>query len=204
MNDRSRLVQAHIPLLSAKDKETTVLILLKFEMKKVRLQFQRLEEDWRTEDASPKSSGTQIALAERQTRLFADIHFLLVCLKKLRSVFFRMRRYFPDSEELKSINDRYGQLLEDCSRMRDNLEHIDDRPGKGEVSLGSTFGTVFQFGKRQLNLDKAFTTKIESFYKELESAYDAILIRRRKESGDHLVHLTGVITIPGPPTPPRE
>ncbi len=198
MNDESHLVLAHIPLLSAKDKETTVLIVLKFEMKKVRLQFRRLGEDWREQDASLKSPEIGAGFEERQTKLFADIHFLLVCMKKLRSIFLRMRKYFPDNEDLKRINDQYGQFLADCAKVRDDLEHIDDRPGKGVVGLGSTFGTVFQFGKRQLNLDAAFETTVESFYKELNSAYDAILIKRRKESGDKIM-LTGVVTVPGPP-----
>ena len=204
MNEERHLVLAHVPLLSAKDKETTILILLKFEMKKVRLQFRRLEEDWRADQASLESTGPQNDFADRQTRLFADIHYLLVCLKKLRSIFFRMQGYFPDSDELKAIDNRYGQLLKDCSKMRDDLEHIDDRPGKGEASLGSTFGTVFQFGNRQLNLDGAFVARIESFYKELESAYDSILVRRRKDAGESFVQLKGLITIPGPPTPPQE
>ncbi len=63
--------------------------------------------------------------------------------------------------------------------------------------------SIFQFGKRQLNLDIEFEKTVESFYKELVTTYDAILIKRRRESGDRFVQLTGVVTIPGPTEPPR-
>jgi hypothetical protein len=198
MSDKG-LIQSQIPLLSAKDKQTTVLNLLRFEMRKTRLQFKRLEEDWQAQaQEASKSTETQTEYVDRTARLFADIHFLLVCLKKLRSIFLRMQKYFPESKELKRIEDRYGKLLDYCSKMRDDLEHIDDRPGKGVLGLGSTFGTIFQFGKRQLNLDTDFHAKIETFYNELVSAYDEILKKRRRESGDQFVILTGEVTIPGP------
>jgi hypothetical protein len=200
MSDKG-LILSQIPLLSAKDKQTTILNLLRFEMRKTRLQFKRLEEDWQAQaQEEVKSSETQTEYIDRTAGLFADIHFLLVCLKKLKSIFLRMQKYFPESKELKRIEDRYGKLLGYCSKMRDDLEHIDDRPGKGVIGLGSTFGTIFQFGKRQLNLDADFHAKIETFYKELDSTYDEILKKRRKESGEGPVILTGVVTIPGPPS----
>ena len=204
MGEGSGLVLAEIPLLSAKDKETTALILFKFEMRKTRLQFRRIEEDRKGREAFLAATGSRSDYMDEQARLFADIHFLLVCLKKLRSLFLKMQKYFPEDVKLKELEDRYGKLLDHCGDFRNDLEHIEDRPGEGVIGLGSTFGSVFQFGDRQLNLDNEFETKIRSFYSEVESVYDGILLRRRKESGEPLVMLSGRVTVPGPPPPPQD
>jgi len=199
MNDEGGKVVAEIPLLSAKDKETTILTLFRFEMRKTRLQFKRIEEDRVALEAIHSSDDSSEHYLDSQARLFGDIHFLFVCIKKLESIFFKMRKYFPDNLKLKELEDRYDKLLGFCGGLRDDLEHIEDRPGKGVVGLGSTFGRFFQFDQKQIEIGTELSDEIETFFREVNSTVDQILIARRKESGERFVIMRSHVTIPGGP-----
>ena len=197
MNGERGLVVAHIPLLSAKDRETTALLVFRFEMRKTRLQFERIAEDREQLTTPMGPSVDQKDDFDGFAKLMADIHFLFVCLKKLRSLFLKMQGYFPADSSLKGIEDRYGRLLDYCGHIRNDLEHIEERAEDGIVCLGVTFGPFFQFDKKQIEIDTELREKVETFFKEVDSVYDQILIARRKESGERFVMLSSSITIPG-------
>jgi hypothetical protein len=196
MTGSTRLVRAHVLLLSADDKETTAMTLFKFEMRKTRLQFRRIEEDLQALEDLHKSSQVQTDLLDAQARLFADIHFLFVCLKIMDSLFYKMEKYFPEDPRLKELRNRYRSLLHDYGDFRDDLEHIEDRPGEGVTGLGSTFGTFFNFGDRQIDIGSEQKATVEKFYAEVASVYEGILKKRRGESGQQLLRLSGHVKIP--------
>jgi len=195
MTEGNGLVHAHVLLLSTGDKETAALTLFRFEMRKTRLQFRRIEEDRQMLENWDKASEGKVDLLDAQARLFADIHFLFVCLKKLDSLFYKMEKYFPEDSKLKDLRNRYRSLLCGYGDFRDDLEHIEDRPGEGITGLGSTFGTFFNFGDRQIDTGSEQKATVETFFTEVESVYDEILKKKRKESGQQLVVLSGQIKI---------
>lgn len=191
-----RLIHAQVPLLSGKDKETTALALLRFEMRKTRLQFRRVTEARDALENGTESQRTSEDFMNAQARLFADIHFLLVCLKKLDSILYKMQKYFPDDPKLIELRSRYGSEFGLCGDIRDDLEHIEDRPGKGIADLGSTFGPVFQINGKELQIDHQLQATIEAFYSELQSHYDGILTERRMATGETHVWFKNVVRIP--------
>jgi hypothetical protein len=197
MSEDSKRVLAIVPLLCAEDKETTALVLFRFEMRKAHLQFKRIAEDHELMQGLMTGHASQNDHLDGQARLLADIHFLFVCIKKLRSLFLRMLEYFPEETKLKVIEKKYGNLLRYCGRIRNDLEHIEQRAEEGVECLGVTFGAYFQFGKKQIEIDPQLKGEIEAFSKEVDIVYDQILIAKRKLSGKQLVMLRSKITIPG-------
>jgi len=165
-------------------------------MRKTRLQFRRVFEAREALEDRTNPPKTSDDFFNTQARLFADIHFLLVCLKKLDSIFYKMQSYFPDDSKLAELRDRYGNILDCCGEIRDDLEHIEDRPGKGVTGLGSTFGPVFQINEKELEIGPRLQETIETFYSELQSHYDGILIERRKATGETHTVLKNVVRIP--------
>jgi len=191
-----RLIHAQIPLLSGKDKETTALALLRFEMRKTRLQFRRVFEAREALEDKTEPPKTSEDFMNAQAMLFADIHFLLVCLKKLDSILHKMQKYFPEDSKLLELRARYGRVFDLCGDIRDDLEHIEDRPGRGVTDLGSTFGPVFQINGKELQIDYQFQATIEAFYSELQLHYDSILTERRKTAGETHSWFKNVVRIP--------
>lgn len=199
MNDEDGKTLAEFPIFAAEDEETTVLNLFRFEMRKTRLQFKRVADDLNERKTTSKSTMSGDEYLDSQAKLFADIHFLLTCLKRLRLVFLKMLSYFPEDVTLKEIDGRYGKRLHFWGSFRNDLEHVEDRPGKGIDCLGSTFGHVFQFDDKQIEIGKELRDEIEAFFREANSAYDQILIAGRKASGQEIVKFRSKIKIPGGP-----
>lgn len=196
-------ILAEFPIFAAADVETTMLNLFRFEMRKTRLQFQRVAEDLDERKAMSGSTVSRDEFSNSQAKLFADIHFLLSSLNRLRLVFFKMKSYFPEDSTLDKIDRRFGERFDFCGSFRNDLEHVEDRPGKGVSILGSTFGSVFQFDDKQIDVGKQLREEIEAFFTEADSAYDQILIARRKASGQKMVLFKTGIRIPGGPEKPQ-
>jgi hypothetical protein len=140
---------------------------------------------------------------DSQAKLFADIHSLLSSLNRLRLVFFKMKSYFPEDSTLEEIDRRFGERLDFCGDLRNDLEHVEDRPGKGVSILGSTFGSVFQFDNKQIDVGEQLREEVETFFNEVDSAYDRILVARRKASGQKTLLWRTGIRIPGGPEKPQ-
>ena len=197
MNDENGKILAEFPIFAAEDEETTMLNLFRFEMRKTRLQFKRVEEDLNERKTASKSTMSADEGLDSRAKLFADIHFLLACLKRLELVFLKILSFFPEDVALKEINERYKERLHFWGSFRNDLEHVEDRPGKGIDCLGSTFGHVFQFDDRQIEISQELRDEIEAFFGESVLAYDKILIARRKASGQKLLKFRSKIKIPG-------
>ncbi|MEW5747195.1 MAG: hypothetical protein AB1793_00195 [Candidatus Thermoplasmatota archaeon] len=196
-------IKAEFPIFAAMDKETTMLNLFRFEMRKTRLQFKRVSDDLDERKATSGSALTREENANSQAKLFADIHFLLTCLSRLGSLFYRMKGYFPENSKLSEVETRVRKRLDFFGEIRNDLEHVEDRPGKGVNILGSTFGSVFQFDDKQIDVGSHLRDEIETFFTEVESIYDRILVERRKSLGQKTVLYRTGITIPGSPENPH-
>lgn len=193
------VIKAEFPIFAAMDKETTMLNLFRFEMRKTRLQFKRVADDLGERKARSESTESQDEFANSQAKLFADIHFLLSCLNRLGLVFFKMRSYFPEDVKLSEIDARFHEHLDSWGALRNDLEHVEDRPGKGVSILGSTFGSVFQFDEKQIDVGDQLRAEVEAFFIDVDSAYNQILIAKRKASGQKIVLFRTGIKIPGEP-----
>jgi len=176
---------AEIPMLSATDVETTILLNFRFEMRKTRIQFRRIKEDREELTKTHNIDGEKHL--DQQAKSFADINFLFVCLKKMYKLFHKMQQYFPENQELIAIENQYKKIFKPIKSLRDDFEHIDERPEEGVKYLGSTFDTIYYFGDKEINIDSDLEKKIEDFFEETNIVYDKLLIEKRKQSGKPLL-----------------
>jgi len=169
------------------------LLFLKTEVDKARLQFKRIREDERqlqSLHAPPMATrrwmdeGYQKERHEVMTALFADIHFLLVCLDKLDLYLRMLRKYLPKEQEIAAVQKRYKRLLKEADDFRNHLEHMDKRIEEGVSDLGNLIDSMFSFGGRTFEIGPSREAEVQAFYEDLLRAAEAVARRQRARRDD--------------------
>lgn len=109
--------------------------------------------------------------------IFADIHFFLVAVSNLKSIFLELRKALKLDPNFMRIFKKYNKQLEKLNIFRDHLEHIVDKrlegkdkkgnPLRDPMHLGELLGDDYHFGGESFNLNEAFTL-VDGLYRELE------------------------------------
>jgi hypothetical protein len=165
------------------------LLLLRGELEKAQLQFRRIREDCGklhaysrllseagrliAEGADPFSlpdHGTE--MAEAQTALFADVHFLLICLDKVDKLLRTLQKTLPENHALSEVVRRHSKSLEDYSDFRNHLEHIDDRLRKGVTDLGNMGNYLFTFDDKTFDVGLSCEKEVNSIFNETLQALE--------------------------------
>lgn len=177
-----------------------LLLLLQGEMEKVRLQFRRIRDDSARlhstvteemqlvegDDAetlfSPDSQERQRELSQARhdsmVCLFADIHFLLICLDKMEKLFKMLRKELPEPE-LTVVFSRYSKALKEYSDFRNYLEHIDREVVKKRTTdLGNLGDDKFTFDGRAFDVGRAREAEVEELFKDILEACTTISKRQ--------------------------
>lgn len=172
-------------------KARIILSMLEAQVEVARLQFERIHQD----STKLQEEMRQLAEAERvvgraergdslpdefetgsdrigetrspQTALFADIHFLLICLDKIDLFLRRLEEYLPDVQEFHLVRERHRGSLREYNDFRNHLEHIDDRLEKGVTDLGNLGGTTFSFDDKSFEVGEAQRRKMEEIFNDI-------------------------------------
>lgn len=140
------------------------LLFAKTEMDKIRLQFRRIRQDAATVDALHRPEvahekwtdlSYQRMRHEAMTALFADIHFLLICLDKLDPFLRIIEKSLPNESELAGVRASFNQLLKDSNDFRNHMERIDERVQRGVSDLGNLTGSDFTFDGQKFSVGPA-------------------------------------------------
>ena len=164
------------------------MTLIQFEMRKTRLQIQRVNEDVKIHSDSQNFSYDNVA------RFYADVHFLLICLGNQDSIFRKMIEYYPDEIELVRIAEKYGKSLREWNQFRNHLEHIEERASDGITGLGALSDDYFEFNGKRIGIGNELNTTIESFFKEVAASYEEILKRKKGSRRSRVV--SGQMRVP--------
>lgn len=172
----------------------TALLMMKTEIDKIRLQFQRireddslirslvhphiLREDWFDEETRIKIRSDQEKSQKALTALFADIHYLLIGLARLDLFLRWLEKLLPSEPELRDVRGKFARLLKDSNDFRNHLEHINERIARGVSDLGNLSGTLFTFDGKQFDVGPALQAEVEAFFEALISGCEAISARQ--------------------------
>lgn len=147
-----------------------LLHLICTEIKTIRLQQSRIEQEKETDDL---------------TVLFADIHFLFVSLGNLRKLLKAMNEVLSDDTDFKLICDNYLPYIDRIGLIRNHLEHILDGrlDGFGHKGVplaepnmfGNLFGDEYNFGGDKVNIKETFEM-IDSLETDLKAWNKKVLI----------------------------
>ena len=182
-----RLVTVRTQLLTGESLTQTALIIMKRQMRIVRVQFDRIEShrsklDSITPDGPglkiPATKLTQEEYYQHLTMLFGDIHFLLVSIAGISRLFRLMMKDMKGEPEFKKIEARHRGFFRDAHEFRNHLEHIDDRVKKGIKGLGDCRETLFSFDGKSFEFGPELRRQLEEFLDEVNNAYEAY--RQRK------------------------
>jgi hypothetical protein len=163
------------------------LSLMLAQLENIRLQYGRLGEDDNklttliatvTSQNAPANPEQERALLEGQVALAADVHYLLISVRSVNLLLWRLQRYLPEEPELKEIRTRYKSVLSEANRFRNNLEHIDEALDRGVTEFGSLSGTLFTFDGETIDIGGALRSKIERMFREVLTACETIAERR--------------------------
>lgn len=184
---------------------TILLSLLQNEMEKVRLQFRRIRQDTarlhsnvreeiplieRNMEDIPLSPDLQKLRQElsqahhdNMVCLFADIHFLLICLDKMEKLFKMLRKELHNEPELAVVFSQYSKALKEYSDFRNYLEHVDrEVVEKRTTDLGNLGGDKFTFNERTFDIGHAREREVEELFKDILEACGAISERQDRQS----------------------
>ena len=174
------MAQVHIEPPPAK----IALFLVKLEMDKARLQFQRLRHDSQDLDSLLHGTSERAELwmsedyqrrrMESMVALFADIHFLLICLDKLDLLVKMLARLLPMAEEIAGVRKKYAVILREYSTFRNHLEHIDERVERGISDLGNLNNGSFTFDGRLFDVGPSREREVEEIFEAILHALETI------------------------------
>ncbi len=177
-----RLVAVHTQLLTGDSRAQTALLILGREMRIARAQFDRIESHRaKLESLTPPGPGlmipatrlTQEEYYESLSKLFGDIHFLLVSMAGISRLFVLMKNDLKGENEFESIGRKHGEMFRKARVFRNHLEHIDDRVRKGIKGLGDCRETLFSFDGKSFDFGPQLREELEKFYSEVKMAYEA-------------------------------
>jgi len=160
------------------------LLFLKREVDKARLQFSRIRQD-RDEveqftDLSTNRRNShgllkvQQRFDEAMLALFADIHFLLICLDKIDLLLRMLQKHFPTNQKLNNILHLHSKSLKDYNDFRNHLEHIDERIEDKVSDLGNLQNNMFTFAGKRFNIGTDTENELERILDETLSALENV------------------------------
>lgn len=202
MKQERGLVPVTTVLLYSKNDAMRSLRLMNHAMVEIRLQFQRLNEEIRPhlEQLDRHTAGE---LDEKmhpvnQSKLFADLHFLLVALKRLKLSFEKgvLESSVGNEPEIVKLKKKHFALLREINHFRNCLEHIEKEATAGNPDLGqiNLRSRIFIFKGRELDFGPKLEMAVEAFYKAVDAAVIGILDRRKVPEEDRVA--TGIIKVP--------
>lgn len=113
------------------------------------------------------------------TALFADIHFLPICLDKLDLYLHMLRKDLPREPELAIVQKRYRRLLKDSTDCTDHVDHIDRRIERRVCDLGNLMDGKFPFDGKTFEIGPSRETEAETFFEDLLRAPESVAQRQR-------------------------
>jgi len=192
MPEHGQIIQSITPLLYSEDETRRALLLISHAMGEIIIQFERIEKERETlqhlictEGASKFNAdrNMQEQYLESQNLLFADVHFLFVSLKRLKTCFDRIAKHYLHDAEFKELKNRYSNLLRQINHFRNCIEHIDQEADRGvknlyQINVGDSCSFVFD-GK-EINIGFSLREEVTQFHRDLISAIRAINEKRRR------------------------
>jgi hypothetical protein len=185
MDQRIPLILMHLKPPPAR----IAFLLFEGQVGKARLQFTRIREDKgriREHDRILAEHARLVAegrdpmslpvsnqeMSEAMTALFADIHFLLICLSAVDHLLRTLERLLPKNQELLLVRRRHAGSLKKWSDFRNHLEHIDDRVRRGVSDLGNLGNNIFTFDGQSLGVGPDCEKEIEDILDETLTALE--------------------------------
>jgi hypothetical protein len=179
MSERTRKTLIHLKSPVAR----IALLLLENEVERARLQFRRIRKNSGVIDTYMRllaEKGVMVAhgidpqsapdhereMNEAQLALFADIHFLLICLDKVDLMLKTLERNLPDNQALKFVRQGHATALRNYNDFRNHLEHIDDRLKRNVSDLGNFGNNIFTFDEKDFNVGLACEKELEEIFNE--------------------------------------
>lgn len=158
------------------------LIFLKREVDKARLQFRRIRQD---RDEVEKFTGlftnrknshgflrVQQRSNEAMLALFADIHFLLICLDKIDLLLRMLQKHLPTNQKLNNILQLHSKSLKNYNDFRNHLEHINERIENKVSDLGNLQNNMFTFAGKNFDIGPDTENEVEKILDETLSALE--------------------------------
>jgi hypothetical protein len=176
-----------VPLLRAETKGGTALLLMGQEFCIIRGQFKRIrdhQDNLMLEVESEKDiprMGEQFAkinLLDETAMMFGDIHFLLISMRRMESLFKEIKEELPKEPELAAIQKRYRNFFERIRKFRNKVEHIEGMVKKGVPYLGDVRASSFTFDEEEFYYGPEVEATITAFYEEVKNAHEAIVKRK--------------------------
>jgi hypothetical protein len=191
MPEYGKRILAMTPLIYSEDRTKRALLLLYRAMSEISIQFDRIEQERETlqrltaaENGSKFNSDKEMQerYLKSQNTIMADVHFLFVSLKRLKSCFDRIAYQYSSEVEFKELKDKYGALLKQINHFRNCIEHIDSEADKEirnlyQINIGESCSFVFD-GK-EMNIGVPLREEISRFHNDLISAIKSINARRK-------------------------
>lgn len=185
---------------------TTALLLLDREMEKAHLQFGRIRESreaiaqnmrilgelarvstekseiWFDQEFQERRERAMSSSHKLSITLFADIHFLMICLDKIELLIRMLEKHLGSNSEIASIRQQHSTSLKDYNDFRNHLEHIDERVERGISDLGNLSGDAFTFDGRYFDIGPQRERELEQIYGEVVKACEAISAGKGKST----------------------
>lgn len=174
-----------VPLLKAKTKAGTAVLIMGLETRVIRSQFERIREMQEHLCLGPADDLDALEpkspLNDQQARiavLFGDIHFLIISMSRLWRLFERVMKDMPDEPELKAISKKYRPLFEEVRFFRNKLQHIEGLVEAEVGALGDARSAAFGLDGKTFHYGTEVESKVQSFYEAVRDTHLAIARRK--------------------------